>query len=146
LIGYGSLDDGPVDPPRAGLLVDILETAIDHRIDCIELAFDRPRTIVATAAASAFTAIPAIAPIAAVAAAVALSRCVFSGGAPVAARTSRRRSVARGLVSGAAAGAAAGRAVGVSCGPGSGFFRRDVGRLFAGAAELRRPTATATAA
>src|SRR5882757_10141134 len=40
LIGGGALEDRPVHPPRLGLLLDIVETAIDHRVEGIELALD----------------------------------------------------------------------------------------------------------
>src|SRR3954451_18906491 len=38
LIRGGALEDGPVHPAGAGLLLAIVEAAIDHRVDRIELA------------------------------------------------------------------------------------------------------------
>src|SRR5271156_1972989 len=40
LVGDGSLDDGPVNPTAAALLLDVLEAAIDNRIERIEFALD----------------------------------------------------------------------------------------------------------
>ena len=60
LVGDGALDDRPVDPARAGLLLDIFETAIDDRIEGVQLAFDPLGTAVAATAS-----FPAVAPTAA---------------------------------------------------------------------------------
>lgn len=53
LIGDCALDDRPVHPARAGLLLDILEAAVDHRIERIELALDPPRLAAVPWAATA---------------------------------------------------------------------------------------------
>src|SRR5437588_9511939 len=63
LVGGGALDDRPVDAAGPGLLVDILETAVDNRVCRIELAFDSP--VRRAAARRAATAAPSVAPIAA---------------------------------------------------------------------------------
>src|SRR5580658_1020639 len=48
LVGDGALDDRPVDPARAALLLDVLEAPIDHRVERIELALDPLRAVAAT--------------------------------------------------------------------------------------------------
>ena len=49
LVGDGALDDRPVDAPLTALVLDILEPAVDDRVDVVELALRRPPRIVAAA-------------------------------------------------------------------------------------------------
>src|SRR5205807_8651667 len=63
LVGGGALDDRPVDAAGPGLLVDILETAVDNRVCRIELALDFP--VGRAAATSRRAATPTVALIAA---------------------------------------------------------------------------------
>jgi len=61
LIGDRALDDRPRHPTRAGLVLDILETAIDNRVDRVELALDPFRSLATTASFSAVAPVPAAA-------------------------------------------------------------------------------------
>src|SRR6185437_5697342 len=59
LIGGRALDDRPVHTPRFAVFLDILETAIDNRINRIKLLLDTFRRRPAAAPVTAFATIPA---------------------------------------------------------------------------------------
>jgi hypothetical protein len=157
LVGDRALDDRPVDAARAGLLLDILEAAIDDRIDVVELALDALGAVVPAAPASVATlaAVATIAPAAGtLASAVALARATTRSGTAI---TVRARLAWRGLATGGGrpivrpiaartAIAATRRAIGIArC------WRRALrctfrgSRVLAGATELRRPAASPAA-
>src|SRR5690348_7599663 len=51
LVCHGALDDRPVHPTGSGLFLDILETAIDDRVDIVQLALRAPLVAPITPAA-----------------------------------------------------------------------------------------------
>src|SRR5581483_8659215 len=56
-IGDGALDDRPMHPARTAFLLDIVEPAVDHRIELIELALRPPRLVAAAPASATRTAV-----------------------------------------------------------------------------------------
>ena len=149
LVGDGALDDRPGDAARAGLLLDILEAAIDDRIDRIELDLDPLRAVAPAAALSAVAAVAPTGPPVTVSAAITVARTASGTGAAIAALTrflggrgaalgSRRPIAARPAVAASrrptvpvVIGSRRRTALGGACRGGSS--------VIAGAAKLRRP-------